>query len=298
MNYFPKISIVTPSFNQGDFLEETILSVLNQNYPNLEFIIIDGGSNDNSVSIIKKYESYLKYWVSEKDLGQANAINKGLSFCEGEIFNWLNSDDYLEPGALIKIAEAFSDSNVDIVTGKVRFFSTTFSEIIANENLSAKGLMCWSPGVKFAQPGAWMRLNLMMRCGGIDENYHYSFDWDLYIRYLYLYSNIKKINELLVNFRLHDKSKTQTSNILFAEEERKIIEKIYFSSEYNALKDTCLYKIQKTNWTKFLSEQSRMSDSFYKKTLKVLLRLQEFKKVSYSFQTLGAIKAYWNKKIF
>lgn len=298
MKYFPKISIVTPSYNQANSLEETIVSVLNQNYPNLEYIIIDGGSDDNSVSIIKKYESYLKYWVSEKDLGQANAINKGLLFCEGEIFNWLNSDDYLEPGALIKIAEAFSDSNVEIVTGKVRFFSSTFSEVIANENLSAKGLMCWSLGVKFAQPGAWMRLNLIMRCGGIDENFHYSFDWDLYIRYLYFFSNVSKIDELIVNFRLHDKSKTQTSSKLFTEEERKIIEKIYNSSEFNRLQEVCLYKIQKTNWTKFLSELSELPDLFYLKVIKVILRLHQFKKVSYSLQTLGAIKAFWYKKTF
>jgi hypothetical protein len=111
-------------------------------------------------------------------------------------------------------------------------------------------------------------------------------------------SNIKKISELIVNFRLHEKSKTQTSSLLFAEEERKIIEKIYYSSEYDSLKETCLYKIQKTNWTEFLSQQSKLPDFFYKKTLKVLLRLQEFKKVSYSLQTLGAIKAYWNKEIF
>jgi glycosyltransferase involved in cell wall biosynthesis len=105
--YYPKISIVIPSYNQGKYLEETILSVINQNYPNLEYVIIDDGSTDNSVEIIKKYEKYLTYWVSEKDNGQSDAINKGLKKCTGEIFNWLNSDDYLETNALFKIAEAY-----------------------------------------------------------------------------------------------------------------------------------------------------------------------------------------------
>lgn len=94
-----KISIVTPSFNQGEYLEETIDSVLSQKYPNLEYIIMDGGSKDNSVDIIKKYEKYLTYWESKPDRGQSHAINKGLKKCNGEIFNWLCSDDYLEPGA-------------------------------------------------------------------------------------------------------------------------------------------------------------------------------------------------------
>ena len=118
------ISIITPSYNQGQYLEQTINSVLGQNYPHLEYIIIDGGSTDGSVAIIKKYAEHLKYWVSEKDRGQASAINKGLQYCTGEIFNWLNSDDYLQPGALQKIANAFSEKTVDLVAGKVNNFSS------------------------------------------------------------------------------------------------------------------------------------------------------------------------------
>lgn len=295
--HYPKISIVTASYNQGHFIEETILSVLNQNYPNLEYIVIDGGSTDNSVDIIKKYQQHFTYWVSEKDKGQANAINKGLQMCTGDIFNWLNSDDYLEPGALHKIAAAFADKQVQMVAGKVRNFSTTAEEVIPNQKLSAKGLMCWEPDVKFVQPGVWMRRKFIAQCGGIDEQFHYAFDWDLYIRYLYCFPNVKELDELLVHFRLHENSKTQSLSERFTIEERKIIEKIYSLEGFPHLKDVCLYKIQKTNWTAFLSELSQSNMPLLKKYLAVFKAMHNFSKVSYTRQTAGALKAFASGKV-
>ena len=115
---YPKISIVSPSFNKREFIERCILSVLNQNYPNLEYIIIDGGSTDGSVEIIKKYEKYLTFWVSEPNNGQVNAINKGLHKTTGEITAWLNSDDFYYPGVFVKAAKEFlKNPNIDLLYG-------------------------------------------------------------------------------------------------------------------------------------------------------------------------------------
>jgi glycosyltransferase involved in cell wall biosynthesis len=293
----PKISVVTASYNQGKFIEEAILSVLNQNYPNLEYIIIDGGSTDETIDIIQKYEKHLKFWISEKDHGQANAINKGLQYCSGEIFNWLNSDDYLEAGALQKIADAFKDDTVQMVAGKVRRFYKEKEEFITNQLLSAKGLMCWETGVQFVQPGVWMRRELIERVGGIDEQFHYAFDWDLYIRYLYHFPKVKEIPDLLVHFRFHDESKTHAFVDRFILEEQKVIKKLGELSGYIDLKSICDYKIQKAKWTAFLSQQSKEPYSVLKKCAAVICEMNKFYKVSFSRQTAGAIRAFFLKRI-
>lgn len=121
---WPKISIVTPSYNQAEFLERTILSVLNQNYPNLEYIIIDGGSTDGSVEIIKKFEKYLAYWVSEKDNGQTNAINKGFKISSGEILAWLNADDTYLRHTISRVVNYFQKyPQIDLIYGNAHLIN-------------------------------------------------------------------------------------------------------------------------------------------------------------------------------
>jgi len=126
---------------------------------------------------------------------------------------------------LNKIANACAPG-AELVAGQVRNFSPTHDEIISNQNLSAKGLMCWNKSVKFVQPGVWMKRELLHRCGGIDERLHFSFDWDLMIRYLECFPTVKYLEHLLVHFRLHEQSKTVSSQHLFQEEDRLIIQKI------------------------------------------------------------------------
>ena len=185
---FPKITIVTPSFNQGQFLEQTIVSILDQNYPNLEYIIIDGGSKDQSISIIKKYESRLAYWVSEADRGQSDAINKGLKKATGDIFNWINSDDYMEQGSLFLIANAFLDNpNATCVSGKCSIFDNETKNIrnithgvtLYDQNLAKT--IGWAA---INQPETFFKLNVIKEIGLANENLHYNMDKELWIRYL------------------------------------------------------------------------------------------------------------------
>ena len=139
---WPKISVVTPSYNQGKFIEETIRSILLQSYPNLEYIIIDGGSTDDSVQIIRKYEQWLTYWVSEPDRGQAHAINKGFARCTGELMGWINSDDSLFPNALHYLAVAHQKQPQAILLGNVLHFSDTgFAKVAYQKNITFENMV-------------------------------------------------------------------------------------------------------------------------------------------------------------
>jgi glycosyltransferase involved in cell wall biosynthesis len=236
------ISIVTPSYNQGEFIEETICSVLDQKNCNFEYVIIDGGSSDNSVEIIKKYSKYLKYWISERDNGQVHAIKKGIEHCSGDIFNWLNSDDFLRPNALSLVSENFTD-DFDLLAAGVNVFDSSIGKDYFNSNLTARNLLLWEAGTNFIQPGVWLKRELIKKCGGLDMNFHYSFDWDLYIRYLYNFPSIKEIDDILVNFRLHDDSKTVSQGQKFEEEMFVITTKLLNSPEFYGLHNYCKMKI-------------------------------------------------------
>ncbi len=227
MQHYPKISIVTPSYNQGQYLEETIQSILSQNYPNLEYIIIDGGSTDNSIDIIKKYESQLTYWISEPDKGQANAINKGLEKCTGEIFNWVNSDDLLAPGSLSKVAEAFQ-KNIDVFGGAVEDFGIEIpKKITYNQNLTPLNMLIKKYAImSFHQPAVWLKTEAVKQINGINENYHYCFDWDLIIRYLITFPKVAYTQSILSYFRIHEQSKTGSVPFEFQKDNLLITKKL------------------------------------------------------------------------
>ncbi|MBK8805289.1 MAG: glycosyltransferase [Bacteroidales bacterium] len=220
MEDYPKISIVTPSYNQGQYLEETILSVLNQNYPNLEYIIIDGGSTDNSVEIIKKYADRITYWVSEPDNGQSHAINKGLEYCTGEIFNWLNSDDYYLDGALLTIGRTFLENpDCDIVAAKEFLFSSTKKELTNGTFVSDDYTYTVFLGI-FDQPCTFIKFSTFKEILPLNTEFHYVMDSELYIRYLLKNGNrrIKKIDTPINMFRLHETSKSVSLGYKFRSE--------------------------------------------------------------------------------
>lgn len=207
-----KITIITPSFNQGHFIEQTIQSVLDQQYPNLEYIIIDGGSKDNSVEIIKKYEKYLSYWVSEKDKGQSDAINKGLSRATGDIVNWLNSDDYYEPNTLDIIARAFQDPQVSVVCGRSRLFRDNNETAYYSQGTDVypANLAKTIGWARMDQPETFFRKTAVDKMGLLDVRLHYLMDRDWWIKYLFLFGleGVKVTSDVMVNYRLHPESKT------------------------------------------------------------------------------------------
>jgi len=224
---FPKISIVTVSYNQGEFIERTILSVLNQNYPNLEYIIIDGGSTDSSVEIIKRYEKFLSYWVSEPDNGQASALKKGFDKCTGEIMAFINSDDTYCPGTLNKIADLFKrNPGVDIIYGAINLVDK-YDNILARRDMSGSrfnfSILLFESSLP--QQAVFWRRDIYLKSGGIDSSFLFSMDKDLWVRFRLSGAKFLRVNEVLANFRLHGLNKTFTINDIRIKEDLFIIER-------------------------------------------------------------------------
>lgn len=210
---WPRVSIVTPSYNQAPFIEETIRSVLLQGYPNLEYIIMDGGSTDGSVEIIRKYEPWLAYWVSERDDGQAGAIRCGFSITHGKIIAWLNSDDIYVPNAIQRSVDSICESpDVGAVYGDCGYIDAGGKPIgmysvmdFALEN------HLWQ-GNPIAQPAVMMQRSAYDAVGGIDASYNLAMDYDLWLR-LGLKAPLRRIPHLIAKYRLWENSKTLTSAV-------------------------------------------------------------------------------------
>lgn len=215
-----RISLTTPTFNQAATIRETIESVLRQDYTEIDYWVIDAGSTDGTLDILREYESDPRFhWLSEKDEGQGDAINKGLARATGDIYNWINSDDYLEPGALRKVAEAFEKNPaLDIVSGKTSEFRGNPPEIYnyltlqlrdTPENTITVGVFC--------QPSTFWKTSVFRELGGLDKSLHFTLDWHLWVKYLTRHGqgHVLLIDDVLAHFRQHPAAKTTKDSSKF-----------------------------------------------------------------------------------
>ena len=208
MSNWPRISIITPSYNQAPYVEQTIESVLSQGYPNLEYFIIDGGSTDGSAEIIRRYEKHLTYWVSEHDNGQTHAINKGLRRVTGDILAYLNSDDYYFPGALQAVAEQFrSQPQCDLVHGRCRIVDqsgTNIGEQFGDIETYCEILDLW--GVwwqrrQFVQPEVFWTRRVTEKIGPLRDDLHYVMDFNYWMRILKAGGKVTRLDREIASFR-------------------------------------------------------------------------------------------------
>jgi GT2 family glycosyltransferase len=219
----PLVSVITPSFNQARYLEATIQSVLAQEYPRIEYIIIDGASTDGSVDTIKKYETRLAYWVSEKDSGQAEAINKGLARGTGEIVAWLNSDDYYGPGAVSSVVKVFAEHpNVLMVYGDMLAVDDQGQAInvLKYKQVSLEDLLCFQI---IGQPAVFFRREAHEKARGLDPTFHFLLDHHLWIR-IAQQGQILHVPQILASARYHAEAKNRAKASEFGREAFRILE--------------------------------------------------------------------------
>lgn len=226
----PLISVITPSFNQGRFIERTITSVLNQGYPNLEYIIIDGGSTDNTAEIVKRFEKHL-IWISEKDKGQSEAINKGFGIATGDIICYLNTDDTFEAGALKQVADLFvGDPSVMWLSGRCRIIDKGDREV--RRLISAyKNFLLGHYSYRLllitnfiSQPSTFWRRELIEEFGLFNESEHLAMDYEYWLRIGKRYPP-KIVNSCLSRFRIHPSSKSTGSYLKMPRRELLIARK-------------------------------------------------------------------------
>lgn len=236
-NKWPKISVITVTYNQGDYLEETIRSVLLQGYPNLEYIVIDGGSTDNTKAILDRYKNELSHCISERDNGQSDALNKGFRLATGDILAWLNSDDRYLPWTLWRVAHAFDTYNTDIVAGgcalvhrddKVPFRTHHNAMPLGRVvPLPLERLLdvdrSWQKGDFFYQPEVFWSRAIWERSGGrVNEKLFYSMDYELWLRMAQNGARIVHIPDTLAVFRIHERQKTSDGDLPFLPELRRV----------------------------------------------------------------------------
>lgn len=279
-----KISIVIPSYNQGGYIEEAIRSVILQGYPALELIVVDGGSNDSSVEIIEKYSRFIDYWVSERDRGQADAINKGLQKCTGDIWAYLNSDDLLMPGSLAHVNDIFiSLPKITWVSGATLVFGQNIDKkkIEANGPKSSLDVLApWYRRDKYIFPvsvSCFMRRSIFESIGLFDESLHYSMDIEYYTRAYFAGYRQHITERTLGSWRWHEESKTLKEGVAYGFRGDEIdIAKRYIPHLDSSESELLSYQIRaEEKWlivrkAMFLNKQGRTIDAFKLLSISVL----------------------------
>jgi glycosyltransferase involved in cell wall biosynthesis len=226
----PLVSIITPSFNQAAFLEDTLRSVLSQTYAPIQYLVIDGGSEDGSQAIIQRYASRLAYWESTPDRGQAHAINKGLQRATGDILGWLNSDDVLLPNTVQRVVETFAaHPEIDVVYGRLDRIDPGGAPVptprLPKDNLT------FGPETVIGecivnQPGSFWRRGMMARAGLLDESLRYNLDYEYWMRIALLGGRFYHLDEVVAHFRLSPSSKTVGQTAAMAVEQWSVLESL------------------------------------------------------------------------
>lgn len=235
MSRQPVISIVVPSYNQGRYIGETLSSLVDQDYPALELIVMDGGSTDETVNVIRKFEKHIKFWVSEKDRGQTHAINKGLQHVTGELFNWINSDDVLEPGALHHLAGLMAQhADKNLFIGKTRFFDQQGTIRNSTSIVFNKPEITLGYG-QVNQPAMFYRTQTLKEFLPLNESLNMCMDLDLWMRYLVKYGHERLLETgfCLAGFRFHTESKTMSTVNPFREERDLLYAELYAAGRGN-----------------------------------------------------------------
>lgn len=220
----PKITIVTPSFNQAHYLDATCRSIVSQEYPNLEWFVCDGGSKDDSVGVIKRYERHVSWWVSEKDRGSSHALNKGYERATGDIFCYVNSDDTLEPGCLHYVARQFADPGTDWVIGWAKYFQDEGDEWYYPPKPTERPID-WIVSNPVPQIASFWRTAARGKVGLFNEKVHWSFDYEYWLRmYFKAGYRPKIVRRCLGGFRLQPNSKTVSKPQNFAIENQTLLQ--------------------------------------------------------------------------
>lgn len=260
-----KISVVIPSYNQGAYLEETILSIINQNYSELEIFVFDGNSKDNSVEVIRKYEKHLTYWESVPDNGQSHAINKGLQRATGDIVTWLCSDDYYTEGALKKVNEMFSalPESTGLIFGSSRIFNRK-GTVRTDKGFPEQTNERVFAGMSFPQPSAFFRRSVLEKAGLLEDNLHYGMDYDLFSR-LKVICDFKSTDFCFSNYRLHEVGKTTMAVGKFIGEWTKVFNSIIAGLELSVIQD----ELKKMSFDTSEIERTKTFFSRHKNTVRV-----------------------------